>query len=120
MATTLPARRQQIAGANRHLAAANPRREGGVYPPPVQSSVIRRSAAAAAAEGSGVLTMGHELGAAIGVALVSAIAFGSGNFATGYGDGAIAAAAIAAVIGVVALLTMPSARTATGPQLAFH
>ncbi|HET8981006.1 MAG TPA: MFS transporter [Solirubrobacteraceae bacterium] len=69
---------------------------------------------------SGVLTTGHELGAAIGAALVSSIAFSSGDFVTGYGHGALAAAAIAAVVALIAATAIPSTRRADGPQLAFH
>jgi EmrB/QacA subfamily drug resistance transporter len=69
---------------------------------------------------SGMLTTGHELGAAIGTAVVSRIAFGSLSFVTGYGHGALAAAAIAALVAVVAAFAMPTNRTAVGPQLAFH
>ena len=69
---------------------------------------------------SGVLTTGHELGAAAGAALVSTIAFGTGNFVTGYGHGALAAAGIAAVVALVAATAIPSARATSGPQLAFH
>jgi EmrB/QacA subfamily drug resistance transporter len=69
---------------------------------------------------SGLLTTGHELGAAIGTAIVSRIAFGSSDFAVGYGHGALAAAGIAVLIAAVAAFAMPAAKLATGPQLAFH
>jgi hypothetical protein len=62
------------------------------------------------------LTTGHELGTAV----VSRIAFGSSSFVTGYGHGALAAAAVAALVAVVAAFGMPADRTAVGPQLAFH
>jgi hypothetical protein len=69
---------------------------------------------------SGLLTTGHELGAAIGTAIVSRIAFGSSDFAVGYGHGALAAAGIAVLFAAVAAVAMPTNRTAAGPQLAFH
>ena len=69
---------------------------------------------------SGLLTTGHELGAAIGTAIVSRIAFGSTDFAAGYGHGALAAAGIAVLVAVVAAFAMPTTKLATGPQLAFH
>jgi EmrB/QacA subfamily drug resistance transporter len=69
---------------------------------------------------SGLLTTGHELGAAIGTAIVSRIAFGSGSFATGYGHGALAAAGIAVLFAVFAAVAMPTTRSTAGPQLAFH
>ena len=71
---------------------------------------------------SGLLTTGHELGAALGAALVSAIAFGSGagGFVVGYGHGALAGAAIAGTLALVSLVAMPATRSASGPQLAMH
>jgi len=70
---------------------------------------------------SGLLTTGHELGAAIGTAIVSNIAFGSGGtFATGYGHGALAAAGVAVLFAVVVAVAMPTTRSTAGPQLAFH
>lgn len=71
---------------------------------------------------SGLLTTGHELGAALGASLVSAIAFGSGagSFVTGYGHGALAGAVIAATLAVVSLVAVPTTRSASGPQLAMH
>jgi EmrB/QacA subfamily drug resistance transporter len=71
---------------------------------------------------SGLLTTGHELGAAFGASIVSAIAFGSGaaGFVTGYGHGALAGAVIAAVLAVFSLVAIPTTRSASGPQLAMH
>jgi hypothetical protein len=71
---------------------------------------------------SGLLTTGHELGAALGASIVSAIAFGSGagSFVVGYGHGALAGAAIAATLALVSLVAMPTTRAATVPQLAMH
>jgi predicted MFS family arabinose efflux permease len=69
---------------------------------------------------SGILTTGHELGAAVGAALVSAVAFGSGDFATGYGHGALATAAVAGAVAVLAAVAIPTTRRTEGPQLAFH
>lgn len=71
---------------------------------------------------SGLLTTGHEIGAAVGASIVSAIAFGSGaaGFVSGYGHGALAGAVIAGVLAVVSLVAIPTARSAGGPQLAMH
>jgi hypothetical protein len=71
---------------------------------------------------SGLLTTGHELGAALGASIVSAIAFGSGagTFAMSYGHGALAGAAIAATLAFVSLVATPTTRSASGPQLAMH
>jgi hypothetical protein len=79
-------------------------------------------AAATAGLASGLLTTGHELGAALGASIVSAIAFGSaaGRFVIGYGHGALAGAVIAAALAVVSLIAIPTTRSASGPQLAIH
>jgi EmrB/QacA subfamily drug resistance transporter len=71
---------------------------------------------------SGLLTTGHELGAALGASIVSAIAFGTGagDFVNGYGHGALAGAVIAATLALVSLVAMPTTRSASGPQLAIH
>jgi EmrB/QacA subfamily drug resistance transporter len=65
---------------------------------------------------SGFLATSHELGAALGVAVMAAIAATAGDITTlagiaaGYQDGFIAAAAIAAALGAVALWSVPSVR----------
>ena len=64
---------------------------------------------------SGLMTTAHEIGAALGVALFSAIAVGGG-----YADGARAGAAIAAVLVLAALITVPSYRPAEGHRVALH
>jgi EmrB/QacA subfamily drug resistance transporter len=71
---------------------------------------------------SGLLTTGHELGAALGASIVSAIAFGAGagSFVIGYGHGALAGAVIAATLALVSLVAIPTTRSASGPQLAMH
>jgi EmrB/QacA subfamily drug resistance transporter len=71
---------------------------------------------------SGLLTTGHELGAALGASIVSAIAFGAGagGFVSGYGHAALAGAVIAAMLALVSLVVMPTTRSASGPQLAMH
>jgi EmrB/QacA subfamily drug resistance transporter len=70
---------------------------------------------------SGLMTTAHELGAALGVAVLSAVALSaSGGFAVGYGAGFLAAAAIAAVLALVALVALPSVRPAPGTRVAMH
>jgi EmrB/QacA subfamily drug resistance transporter len=78
--------------------------------------------AARAGLASGLMTTGHELGAALGAAIVSTVAFGSGagSFVTGYGNAALASAAIAAVLAVVSSVAIPATRVVGGPQLAMH
>jgi hypothetical protein len=69
---------------------------------------------------SGFLMTGHEVGAALGVAILSAVATSAGSFTTtdgaaaAFSRGFIGAAALAAVVAVFALLRMPSTRTTGG------
>ncbi|HSD77804.1 MAG TPA: MFS transporter, partial [Solirubrobacteraceae bacterium] len=75
---------------------------------------------------SGLLTTGHELGAALGVAVLGSVAAASASSGTaagiagGYGDGFLVAAGIAAVLAVLALLTVPSVRPAPGNRVSLH
>jgi hypothetical protein len=68
----------------------------------------------------------HELGAALGVAVLSAIAVAAGDvntvagIATGYQDGFIAAAGIAVTLGAIALFSVPSVRPARGAATSMH
>jgi predicted MFS family arabinose efflux permease len=60
---------------------------------------------------SGLMQTSHELGAALGVAVLSAIATAAGATpALGYEDGSVAAAAIAVALGLLALVTVPTTR----------
>jgi EmrB/QacA subfamily drug resistance transporter len=67
---------------------------------------------------SGMMTTGHELGAAFGVAAISAVATAASTFVAGYEDGFAAVAAASAVVAVVALLATPTVRPATETQAA--
>jgi EmrB/QacA subfamily drug resistance transporter len=76
---------------------------------------------------SGFLMTGHEIGAALGVAVLSAVAATAGSLtspagvAAGFSRGFVAAAAIAVVALVVAWVRMPSTRVAGGGgQLHMH
>ena len=74
---------------------------------------------------SGFLMTGHEVGAALGVAVLSAVAGTAGNLAdaagvvNGFPRGLLAAAAIAAALAVVAFLRMPAVR-AEGAAMHLH
>ncbi len=62
---------------------------------------------------SGLMTTGHEIGAALGVAIFSAIAtMGAvqAGFPTGYRDGLLAAALLAGAVAVLALVALPRIR----------
>jgi EmrB/QacA subfamily drug resistance transporter len=93
------------------------------------ASVAGTSEAGAGQEGlaSGLVMTGHEVGAAFGVAVFSAIAAaGSGltlaasDFTVGYRHGFAAAAVAAAVLAAAALLAMPAIRPAPGSTTGLH
>ncbi|HEV2885497.1 MAG TPA: MFS transporter [Jatrophihabitans sp.] len=69
---------------------------------------------------SGFLMTGHEVGAALGVAVLSAVATGAGSLtsrdgvAAGFASGFLAAAVLAALVAVIAYLRMPSTRSSLG------
>ena len=64
----------------------------------------------AAGLASGLITTGHELGAALGVAAISAVASAASTFVGGYADGFAAVAVIAGVIAAIALVAIPTVR----------
>jgi EmrB/QacA subfamily drug resistance transporter len=70
----------------------------------------------AAGLASGLITTGHELGAAFGVAAISAVATAASTFVAGYADGFVAVAAVAAVVASVAIVVRPSARSGAEVQ----
>ena len=74
---------------------------------------------------SGLITTAHELGAAAGVSLFSAVAFGSGGasgagLVTGYAHGTVAGAAIAATLALVAVIAVPHLRPTGAQRVALH
>jgi EmrB/QacA subfamily drug resistance transporter len=70
---------------------------------------------------SGLMTTAHEIGAALGVAVFSAVAVASGGgIAAGYRNGFIVAAAVAGGLAVVAALLVPAVRPAAGARVAVH
>jgi EmrB/QacA subfamily drug resistance transporter len=73
---------------------------------------------------SGLLTTAHDIGAALGVAVFSAVAtaqmsVGAG-FAIGYRHGFIVAALIAAAVAVIALFALPTVRPMPGARTGVH
>ena len=92
---------------------------------PVSVTSMTGIPASHAGVASGFLMTGHEVGAALGVAVLSAVASTAGSLtsATGAADafsrGFIAAAAIAAVFAVYAVVRMPATR-ATGGAGGMH
>jgi EmrB/QacA subfamily drug resistance transporter len=70
---------------------------------------------------SGLMTTAHELGGAVGVSILSAVALGAGaGFADGYGRGGLAAAIMAGALAVVALLAVPAFRPSAASRVAMH
>jgi MFS family permease len=76
---------------------------------------------------SGLMTTGHEIGAALGVATFSAVATAgdraatlASKFANGYGDGFLVAAVLAVVLAAIALVTVPAVRPTGEARLAMH
>jgi EmrB/QacA subfamily drug resistance transporter len=67
----------------------------------------------AAGLASGLVMTGHELGAAFGVAAISAVATAASTFVAGYADGFVAVAVVAALVASVAILAGPRAASAT-------
>ena len=72
---------------------------------------------------SGLMQTSHEIGAALGVAVMSAVATTAGagtTVAAGYGKGFIAAAAIAGLLALLALVSVPATRPVGTVRLAAH
>ena len=70
---------------------------------------------------SGLMTTAHEIGAALGVAVFSAVAVAAGGgIAAGYQHGFMVAAAAAAGLAVVAAVAVPAVRPAAGARVAVH
>jgi predicted MFS family arabinose efflux permease len=72
---------------------------------------------------SGLMQTSHEVGAALGVAVMSVVATSAGAGATvaaGYEDGFIAAATIAGLLALLALVSVPASRPAGTVRLAAH
>jgi EmrB/QacA subfamily drug resistance transporter len=72
---------------------------------------------------SGIMTAAHEIGAAVGVAVFSAVATvaaAGDGFAAGYRHGFTVVAAVAAGLALIALLTLPAVRPGPGARVAVH
>jgi lysylphosphatidylglycerol synthetase-like protein (DUF2156 family) len=69
---------------------------------------------------SGIMTTAHELGAALGVAVLAAVATANGNPVSDYGSGFLVAAAIAAALAVVAAVALPVFRPEPGTHASMH
>jgi Major Facilitator Superfamily len=73
---------------------------------------------------SGLMTTGHEVGGAFGVAIFSTVALGSGAagaaFAGGYGKGTVAGAVFAGVLALSAAAAIPAFRPSAVHQATMH
>ena len=87
---------------------------------PVSVTSMAGIPASHAGVASGFLMTGHEIGAALGVAILSAVASTAGTLTTAagaadaYSRGFIGAAVMAAVVAVFALVRMPATRATDG------
>jgi MFS family permease len=70
----------------------------------------------AAGLASGLVTTGHELGAAVGVAAISAVATGASSLVPGYDDGFLAVTAVAAAVAALAMVAVPKVRPHVGVE----
>jgi MFS family permease len=69
---------------------------------------------------SGLMTTAHEVGAAIGVSVLAAIASAAGDLVDGFDTGFLVAANVAAVVGVVCAFALPSVRPQPGTSHGLH
>jgi hypothetical protein len=70
---------------------------------------------------SGLMSAAHEIGAAFGVAVFSAVAVVTrGGISVGYRHGFDVAAAVAAVLAVLAMGIIPVVRPAAGTRMTVH
>jgi hypothetical protein len=96
----------------------------GLVFPSATVTAMSEVAPARAGLASGLMTAAHEVGAALGVAVFSAVAAAAaaagGGFAAGYRHGFIIVAATAAGLAVAALLAIPTVRPAQGTSVAVH
>ncbi|HWI75428.1 MAG TPA: MFS transporter [Baekduia sp.] len=78
---------------------------------------------ARAGSASGLLSTAHEVGAALGVAVLSSVAAsgaGAAGFGAGYGDAFLVAAIVAGVLAALAVVAVPVVRPAPGAHVGVH
>jgi MFS family permease len=97
----------------------------GLVVPAASVTAMRVIAAGQAGLASGPMVTTHEVGAALGVAVLSAVAAAAdqtttAGFAVGFRHGFAVAAAVAAALAVAALLAVPPVRPAPGVKAAVH
>jgi EmrB/QacA subfamily drug resistance transporter len=93
----------------------------GLVLPATAVTALSEIGAGHAGLASGLMTAAHEIGAALGVAVFSAVAVAAGGgIAAGYRHGFLLAAAVAGGLAVVAALLVPAVRPAPGTHVAVH
>ncbi len=93
----------------------------GLVLPATAVTALSEISAGHAGLASGLMTAAHEIGAALGVAVFSAVAVAAGGgIAAGYRHGFILAAAVAGGLAVVAAPLVPAVRPAPGTRVAVH
>jgi hypothetical protein len=88
----------------------------GVTLPAVQIAAMSGVGHAGAGAASGLMSTAHEVGSALGVAVLSSAAGTTLNF----GHAMVVAAAIAGALAVLALLAAPAVRPAAGVRVSAH
>ena len=91
----------------------------GLAVPAVSITAMSDVADATAGVASGLLSTAHEIGAALGVAALSAVALGAGG-TVDYGSASLVAAIVAAALAVVAAAALPAVRPAPGAAVPVH
>ncbi len=93
----------------------------GLVLPPTAITAMNDIAHDRAGLASGLITTAHEIGAALGVAVFSAVAVtAGGGIGAGYQHGFTIGAAVACGLAVVAALLVPAVRPAPGARMAVH
>jgi MFS family permease len=90
----------------------------GIAFPAISITAMSDVAHDTAGVASGLLSTAHEIGAALGVAALSAVALAAPPF--DYGSASLAAAIVAGALALLAAIVMPAVRPAPGAHAAMH
>jgi MFS family permease len=90
----------------------------GIAFPAISIAALSDVAHETSGAASGLLSTAHEIGAALGVAALSAVAVATPPF--DYGSGSLAAAIVAGALALLAAVVMPAVRPASGAHAAMH
>jgi hypothetical protein len=91
----------------------------GLAFPAVSITAMSEVAHETAGVASGLISTAHEVGAALGVAALSAVAFATAG-TVDYGSASLVAALAAAALAVLAAVVMPAVRPAPGVAVPVH